>query len=97
MKFPPQYPFKPPDIKFITKVHHPNVKSDTGEICASLIGEKWSPTLNVRHCAEVLRKILESPDPDNPLEDGIATMMREKPKEYERMAMKCTKEFAMGK
>mmetsp|Transcript_27596 Transcript_27596/g.33520 ORF Transcript_27596/g.33520 Transcript_27596/m.33520 type:complete len:151 (-) Transcript_27596:332-784(-) len=94
--FPTQYPFKPPEIKFVTKIYHPNVKTETGEICTSLISENWGPTLNVRHCIEVLKNILENPDPDNPLEDTIATLMREKPKEFQKMAIKCTKDYAMG-
>ena len=30
---PNQYPFEPPKMKFITKVWHPNVSSQTGAIC----------------------------------------------------------------
>ena len=35
---------------------HPNIKTDSGEICADVIGSNWSPTLNVRH---VLKTILQ--------------------------------------
>jgi len=93
--FPPQYPFQPPEIKFLTKIFHPNVKTSTGEICNTLLKDSWGPTLNIRHCMQVLRNIMENPDPDNFLEEEVATMMREKPKEYERMAVKLTREFAM--
>ena len=30
---PKQYPFEPPKMKYITKVWHPNVSSQTGAIC----------------------------------------------------------------
>ena len=30
---PKQYPFEPPKMKFITKVWHPNISSQTGAIC----------------------------------------------------------------
>ena len=30
---PNQYPFEPPKMKFITKVWHPNISSQTGAIC----------------------------------------------------------------
>ena len=33
IQIPPQYPFEPPKMKFITKVWHPNISSQTGAIC----------------------------------------------------------------
>jgi len=30
---PKQYPFEPPKMKFVTKVWHPNISSQTGAIC----------------------------------------------------------------
>jgi ubiquitin-conjugating enzyme (huntingtin interacting protein 2) len=33
IEIPKQYPFEPPKMKFITKVWHPNISSQTGAIC----------------------------------------------------------------
>jgi ubiquitin-conjugating enzyme (huntingtin interacting protein 2) len=33
INIPKQYPFEPPKMKFITKVWHPNISSQTGAIC----------------------------------------------------------------
>lgn len=33
IKIPSQYPFVPPKMKFITKIWHPNISSQTGAIC----------------------------------------------------------------
>lgn len=33
IQIPKQYPFEPPKMKFLTKVWHPNVSSQTGAIC----------------------------------------------------------------
>lgn len=30
---PPGYPFEPPKMKFVTKIWHPNISSQTGAIC----------------------------------------------------------------
>jgi ubiquitin-conjugating enzyme (huntingtin interacting protein 2) len=30
---PPQYPFEPPKMKYLTKIWHPNISSQTGAIC----------------------------------------------------------------
>ncbi|TVY30494.1 Ubiquitin-conjugating enzyme E2, partial [Lachnellula hyalina] len=34
---PPNYPLSPPVIKFITRICHPNIKFETGEICLDLL------------------------------------------------------------
>jgi ubiquitin-conjugating enzyme (huntingtin interacting protein 2) len=33
IQIPKQYPFEPPKMRFITKVWHPNISSQTGAIC----------------------------------------------------------------
>lgn len=33
IQIPKQYPFEPPKMKFLTKVWHPNISSQTGAIC----------------------------------------------------------------
>ena len=33
IQIPKQYPFEPPKMKFITKIWHPNISSQTGAIC----------------------------------------------------------------
>lgn len=33
ISIPPQYPFEPPKMRFVTKVYHPNISSQTGAIC----------------------------------------------------------------
>ena len=37
INFMDNYPFKCPKIKFVTKIYHPNVKTEEGEICAESI------------------------------------------------------------
>ena len=33
LTFPENYPFKAPTVTFRTEIKHPNVKTDTGEVC----------------------------------------------------------------
>jgi ubiquitin-conjugating enzyme E2 D/E len=92
--FPLQYPFKPPHFTFLTKVYHPSVQQDSGEICTDMVNEGWGPTLNVQHCLTVIYSMLRNPEADDPLDEAIAQQLRDKPKEFEKMAKKYTKEYA---
>jgi ubiquitin-conjugating enzyme E2 D/E len=94
VEFPTQYPFKPPVITFVTKTYHPSVETESGKICADVLTEGWGPTLNLRHCLNIIYGMLKAPDADHPLQEDIATLMREKPKEFEKTAKNFTKEYA---
>eukprot|EP00960_Hanusia_phi_P030441 748626-Hanusia_phi.AAC.4 len=47
MKFPAEYPFKPPKLNFTTKVLHPNI-TDDGKVCLDIISEGWNPAVSLR-------------------------------------------------
>jgi hypothetical protein len=38
---------KAPTVTFVTRICHPNVRWETGEVCLDLLGEGWSPVLGV--------------------------------------------------
>ncbi|VDN37400.1 unnamed protein product, partial [Dibothriocephalus latus] len=46
IKFPKDYPFNPPKVKFITPIYHVNVGT-TGTICLDILQDKWSPALSI--------------------------------------------------
>lgn len=46
MHFEEQYPNKPPGVKFISQMFHPNVYN-TGELCLDILQNRWSPTYDV--------------------------------------------------
>ena len=41
LTFPPDYPLKPPHIRFTCRMYHPNVFADGG-LCLDIISDKWS-------------------------------------------------------
>eukprot|EP00636_Phaeomonas_parva_P018166 CAMPEP_0118857906 /NCGR_PEP_ID=MMETSP1163-20130328/4811_1 /TAXON_ID=124430 /ORGANISM="Phaeomonas parva, Strain CCMP2877" /LENGTH=145 /DNA_ID=CAMNT_0006791287 /DNA_START=324 /DNA_END=758 /DNA_ORIENTATION=+ len=58
MHFPAEYPFKPPKVAFVTKIYHPSVKMDSGEICADVIIGEWSPVQNGKHIVQAIRDMM---------------------------------------
>ena len=91
--FPAEYPFKPPKVRFLTKVYHPNIKK-SGEICADLLNENWGPTLNTRYVLGALKQLLEEPNADNPLEPEIAALYKDNKDKFVAEAKKWTLEYA---
>eukprot|EP00906_Rhabdomonas_costata_P009102 RCo012906 len=49
LRFPHEYPLKPPQVQFLSKIYHPNVNPGTGVLTATLLepGRGWNPSLNL--------------------------------------------------
>lgn len=61
-----QYPFVPPNMRFVTKVWHPNVSSANGAICLDILKDQWSPALTLKTALLSLQALLSSPEPADP-------------------------------
>jgi ubiquitin-conjugating enzyme E2 A len=46
LAFTEEYPNKPPTVRFVSKMFHPNVYADGG-ICLDILQNRWSPTYDV--------------------------------------------------
>ena len=69
---PPDYPFKPPKMKFDTKIWHPNISSQTGAICLDILKNEWTPALTIRTALISLQALLCAPEPDDPQDAEVA-------------------------
>ena len=72
INIPPDYPFKPPKMKFDTKIWHPNVSSQTGAICLDILKNEWTPALTIRTALISLQALMCCPEADDPQDAEVA-------------------------
>lgn len=65
MHFEEQYPNKPPGVKFISQMFHPNVYG-TGELCLDILQNRWSPTYDVAAILTSIQRYALLFFPNNP-------------------------------
>lgn len=61
MQFEEQYPNKPPQVKFISQMFHPNVYA-TGELCLDILQNRWSPTYDVAAVLTSIQRLVVQDD-----------------------------------
>ncbi|SJK86579.1 ubiquitin-conjugating enzyme (huntingtin interacting protein 2) [Babesia microti strain RI] len=91
---PEDYPYNPPKIKFLTKIWHPNISSETGAICLDILKNEWSPALTIRTVLISIQALLSAPEPDDPQDAEVAKMYLRDIKEFENTARLWVKTFA---
>ncbi|KAI5840526.1 ubiquitin-conjugating enzyme/RWD-like protein [Morchella snyderi] len=76
IKIPANYPYSPPIMTFLTGICHPNVHLKTGEICLDLLKTNWSPAYTISMTLTAIHQLLQSPEPDSPLNVDAAAVLR---------------------
>ncbi|GMG23273.1 unnamed protein product [Aspergillus oryzae] len=57
-----------------------------GAICLDTLSSAWSPVLTIKSALLSLQSLLSTPEPKDPQDAEVATMLLRKPKEFERVA-----------
>ncbi|KAK4835737.1 hypothetical protein QYF36_013823 [Acer negundo] len=86
LRFPLDYPFKPPQVKFETMCFHPNV-DQFGNICLDILQDKWSSAYDCRTILLSIQSLLEEPNPESPLNCYAAALLSNK-EDYRKMVQK---------
>ena len=82
LKFDSTYPIKPPSIKFVTPMFHPNIYRD-GKICLDVIqSSEWSPSQNIRTILISIVSLLTDPNPNSPANRDAAVLYTNNREEY---------------
>ncbi|KLO16605.1 ubiquitin-conjugating enzyme [Schizopora paradoxa] len=98
LHFPPDFPLRPPKMKFKSEMWHPNIYKD-GTVCISILhepgedvygyeqaDERWRPVLGVAAIIQSVLSMLtaDQPNLESPANVDAAVQVRDDPKGYKR-------------
>jgi ubiquitin-protein ligase len=74
LKFDMDYPVKPPSVKFLTPMYHPNIYRD-GKICVDILqSHEWTPAQNIRTILISIMSLLMDPNTASPANRDAAVL-----------------------
>lgn len=101
---PDNYPLKPPHITMMTKTFHVNISDIKDEqvgvqefgykICVDFLDENWTADYTLEKCLVAIQLLLDTPEPDSPLNGDAARIFKRSRAAYDRIARKYTRDFA---
>jgi ubiquitin-conjugating enzyme E2 D/E len=93
IRIPPDFPLKPPRIRFKTKIYHPNIHL-TGAICIDILQSQWNSTCSIERLLFGICSLLTDANPDDPYNARAALYYREDRDKFNEIAKCWTKKYA---
>ena len=87
---PPEYPLKPPALKFITPILHLQVDPVTEKVCLDLLEKYWTPSLTLNAVVRGLEHMLGEPNPLDFLNEDLLNLWKTNKPLYEEKIRKHT-------
>jgi ubiquitin-protein ligase len=84
--FPPDYPERPPVVRFISVPYHINISSE-GQICLPFLSTGYRPNARVVELIQEMRGPLLMPDKDSPVQLVAFDLFKKNRSAYNRKAM----------
>ena len=91
------YPFLPPKIKIFTKILHPNIGAESGQVCLDILSESewWSPALHLDKLVLSVVALLGAPEPHDPMNVEAAALQLSHPELFAEKARLWTRTYAL--
>ena len=83
LEFTEDYPNKAPNVRFLTKMFHPNIYND-GQICLDILQNQWSPIYDISAILTSIQSLLCDPNPASPANSEASRLYNENRREYNR-------------
>ncbi|CAF3692720.1 unnamed protein product [Rotaria socialis] len=98
LKLPNEYPFKAPEIRFITPIYHPNVNEE-GRICLEKLNspEGFKPVTPLTDIVKDVVDRIDNPDVDHALNADIAAEYINNRSTFDRKATELVKKHGLPK
>ncbi len=89
LQFSEEYPRRPPVVKFLSQVFHPNVYTN-GSICLDILeNKKWNPVYDAGAILQSIQSLLSDPNPESPANAEAAKLFSTDQREYRRRCRMC--------
>uniref|UniRef100_A0A7N6FEC8 UBC core domain-containing protein n=2 Tax=Anabas testudineus TaxID=64144 RepID=A0A7N6FEC8_ANATE len=92
-QFGPDYPVKPPTVRFVTPIYHCNINS-VGRICHNIFDRSYNAQIAMREILDAVYGLLIVPEPEDPLDSILAEQFLTSHDKYEQEAKKHTEKAA---
>lgn len=73
------YPYKPPVVRMLSHIFHPNVRVSDNIICIDMINKHWRETFTITEVVKNIETFLWKPNPDSPYNNEAAEWVRKHP------------------
>jgi len=103
LTFPREYPLRPPKMKFISEIWHPNIDR-SGDVCISILhepgddkygyekaSERWLPVHTVETILISVISMLADPNDESPANVDAAKDWRENYSEFKKKVARCVR------
>lgn len=92
---PGDYPYTPPKITCLDKIYHPNIDLQ-GAVCLNILRKDWKPVLDTQAVIHGLIFLFLEPNPDDPLNDAAASVLRKDKRQFAQFVDKSLKGQAVN-
>ena len=89
------YPFKAPGVAFLTKIFHPGVDSEKGEICRKALEDGWVPTKGLKDVVVIIKDLFYSPSAEGAVNTDAATVFNANRNQFDAQAAEMNTTHAM--